>query len=206
MFKFITKATCLITMAIGLTCQAESIELFNGSITDANGALASLTPVDTTFSGSFDYTEETEVATYANVILAGFCFNTTANGAPPATSDCPGDKSAVPFLADGQNDYDPEPLAIGTNFLQVDSDIDLTYGGLVKLLAYSPSFNVNILIDIELFENGNATLTADAGFLGSTSGVFTWTPKPPPVIVPVPASIWLFITALAGLFSLRKMK
>lgn len=169
-----------------------------GGVENATGALLSLAGPGTAFDGGFEMTG-TDVNS-GMVLLAGFCFNSDATGAPPASASCPSSKSAVPVLATGQASYDGSIVhPAGTTFQQAGSDFD-GEGGTMKLIAYSPSFNVNILLDLvfddidPVTNTGTGTMVADAGILGTASGTFTYVNE-----VPVPAAAWLFGSALVGL-------
>ena len=141
-----------------------------GVITAASGALASLAPVDTPFSGDFDFSDNVYSA---QVILSGFCFTTDAVRLPPASLTCPGDKTAVPVFARGDTVYTGAVNPPGTIFDQAGSTFDGA-DGILQLLAFSPSFSVNIAITITFNSDGTGTLSADAGFLGTAAGELMW--------------------------------
>ena len=200
--KLITKlAVVIAVISTALPGYAEPVNV-DGTITDATGALAVLAGPGTTFSGSFEFDDN---LTSGQVILAGFCFTTDALGLPPASSTCPTDKSAVPLLAQGQTDYTGQPPAPGAVYQQAGSTFD-GYSGALNLLAYSPSFNVNIAIAVNLERDGNGVMNANAGTLGTASGSFTWNAPDDPVIVPVPASVWLFSSAVFCLFLMSRRR
>ncbi|WP_101760130.1 VPLPA-CTERM sorting domain-containing protein [Oceanicoccus sp. KOV_DT_Chl] len=164
----------------------------SGQIDSASGALASLAPAGTPFTGDFDF--DTQLNS-AMVLLSGFCFNTDAAGQPPSSATCPVTKSAVPIFAQGETVYTGAVNPPGTVFDQAGTTFDGT-SGLLAILAYSPSFGVNIAIDMLFNSDGTGTLTTNAGFLGGATGSLTWNA---PSEVPVPAAAWLFGSAVVGL-------
>ncbi|ROS04920.1 putative secreted protein [Sinobacterium caligoides] len=196
--KFTQVAAVLTLSSAAVLAQAATI-IVDGVIDSSTGALASLAPSGTDFGGDFDF--DAGDVSYGNVILAGFCFNSTASGAPPATPDCPSSKSVVPFLTTGSSAYTGDVAAPDATYQQAGTTFDGVDGAL-KLLAFSPSFGVNILIDVMLNADGSGSLVADAGFLGTAEGALNWQSDAPEV--PVPAAAWLFGSAIAGLAAVRR--
>ena len=196
--SFIKYVSAVIVSMAAAVSHAATIAV-DGAIDNATGALAVLAGPGTAFSGGFDFDGN---VTAGQVILAGFCFTTDALGTPPASATCPNTKSAVPILARGETAYTGNPPAPGTPYDQVGSTFDGN-SGLVKLLAFSPSFNVNIMIDVLFNSDGTGMMTADAGTLGTADGAFTWGST---TEVPVPAAAWLFGSALVGLSAVARRR
>lgn len=180
------------------TAHAVEIQLDRGEVTVATGALAALVGVGTELAGSVDYTSTLNAA---QVTLGGFCFTDDASGLPPTSPTC-GVRSAVPIFPTGAIGYDGTPAAPGSTFQQAGSTFNIDNGGVIKILAFSPTFNVNLPIDMIMLSNGTGTFSTDAGALGTVSGNVQWKP----VIVPVPAAAWLFGSALLGLASLKRQR
>ena len=142
----------------------------NGTITSATGALALLTPVGTAYSGDFTFNSGLE---YGLINLSGFCFSTTAVSLPPTSADCAGTSSTVPVLARDTTAYTGETPAPGTLYDQAGSTFDGA-SGTVNILAFSPSFNLNITINVVFNADGTGTMIANAGILGTAMGTLTW--------------------------------
>jgi len=153
-----------------VTVSAQAATNLTGTITDTRGVLGFLVPVGTTFTGDFAFDGN---LTSGKVILAGFCFTTTATGLPPASADCPADKSAVPILARGETTYTGDEPAPDTVYDQEGTTFDGT-SGLLILRAFSPSFNATLTISVTFNEDGTGTMEADAGGLGGASGTLDW--------------------------------
>lgn len=193
----LTKKLSTAVVAIGFSAlatvsQAATITLA-GAVDSATGALASLAPAGTAFSGFLEWDAGT--LTDGQVLLSGFCFTPDAVGAPPTSGTC-GTLSAVPMLPTGETGYDPlfnaGGVPAGTTFQQAGTTFDGN-SGLLKLNTYSPTFNAPIFIDLVFNGDGTGNMVADAGFLGGAEGAFTYS------AVPVPAAAWLFGSGLIGL-------
>ena len=192
--KLLKKISTVVAV-IGFSAMAsisQAVEItITGTIDAATGALASLTPPGTAFSGTLNWDDGSGTLIGGQVLLGGFCFTDDASGLPPTSPTC-GALSAVPLLNTGGPVYDGT-LNAGP-YDQAGTTFDGTSGD-INILAFSPTFNVNIPIAITLNGDGTGAVLADAGVLGTASGPLTYTPS----AVPVPAAAWLFGSALVGL-------
>lgn len=187
--------------ALSLLVNTSVAEVFglSGVITEGSGALASLAPVDTPFSGDGNF--EANALTEVQVILSGFCFTDDGFGLPPASPTCGAlGKSAVPVLVTGQSLYDGTPAAPGSTFQQAGTDFNVETGGTLEIISYSPTFGINIYITLLFNDDGTGSLTAVTDTLGTVSGDLSWEP----VIVPVPAAVWLFGSSILGLVAVKR--
>lgn len=204
--SFSKMAAVVALSSVAAIAQAATVNV-EGSVAAASGALAALAGPGTNFDGGFNV-DGSDVLS-GQVILAGFCFTSDASGQPAGSASCPVTKSVVPVLATGVTSYDGVPNPAGSTFQQAGSTFDGA-SGTMALTAFSPSFNVNILLDL-VFDAidpatgiGTGSMSASAGILGGASGDFTWQAVNP---VPVPAAAWMFGSALLGLASVgRKRK
>jgi hypothetical protein len=189
----LTKLIGIPAVALGLSAlasvtQAAPVDI-SGAITGGSGALISLAPPGTAFAGSLEWSGTLDGG---QVTLGGFCFTDDASGTPPTSPTC-GPLSAVPLYTTGQTSYNGTAPAPGSTFQQAGTTFDGT-SGLLKLTAFSPTFNVNIYIDLLFAGDGTGTLNASTDFLGDAQGTFAVASA-----VPVPAAAWLFGSALVGL-------
>jgi hypothetical protein len=184
-----------LTAAMTLSAAANAVAI-SGTITGGTGALLSLVPLGTVFVGELDWNGGASTLDGGQVLLGGFCFTDDASGLPPTSPTC-GALSAVPLLNNTGTPYD------GTNqpgpYQQAGTTYDGT-SGLLNILAFSPTFNVNIPISLDFAGDGTGTLLADAGALGTSTGVFDV------AAIPVPAAAWLFGSALLGLAGIKRRK
>jgi hypothetical protein len=188
-----------LTAAMTLSAAANAATVsIAGTIDDATGALASLTPPGTAFVGELDWSGTLNDP--SQVLLGGFCFTTDASGLPPTSGTC-GALSAVPILPTGETTYDGTPAAPGSTFEQAGTTFDGT-SGIINILTFSPTFNAFIPIALTFNADGTGSVFADAGALGTASGPLDWTIT----AVPVPAAAWLFGSALLGLAGIKRRK
>jgi hypothetical protein len=150
--------------------QAEIVEL-SGSISSGTAPLITLAPPGTAFAGDLDWDVLDSELDSGQVTLGGFCFTDDASGLPPVSPTC-GALTAVPLLTTGQATYDGTPAAPGSTFQQAGSTFD-GLGGTIELIAYSPTFMVNIAITLSFDGFGGGSVFADAGTLGTANGPFT---------------------------------
>ena len=175
--------------------QATTITI-DGVIDDSTGALASLTPPGTAFTGNLEWTGTLDEG--SQVLLGGFCFTTDAAGLPPTSGTC-GALAAVPILVTGETTYDGTPAAPGSTFEQAGTTFDGSSGD-INILTFSPTFNAFIPIVLSFNGDGTGSVFADAGALGTASGPLTYSP------VPVPAAAWLFGSGLLGLAGIGRSR
>ena len=198
----LTKTISTLVTALGLSAMAsvtQAAEItITGLIDDATGALAALTPPGTAFSGTLDWDDGSGTLVGGQVLLGGFCFTDDATGLPPTSPTC-GALSAVPLLNTGAPGYDGS-LNAGP-YDQAGTTFDGTSGD-INILAFSPTFNVNIPIAISINGDGTGSVLADAGALGTASGPLTYTTS----AVPVPAAAWLFGSGLIGLAGIGRSR
>ncbi len=195
MLKKILQATLLAGLLSAGTGQAAEIGI-TGTIDAATGALLALYPPGTAFTGVLDWSGQLDGV---QILLGGSCFTDDASGLPTTSATC-GALGAVPILATDQTTYDGTAAATGSTFQQTTgTDFDGT-SGVLNLLAFSSTFNVNIPISLTFDGSGGGTSFADGGFSGTASGPFTVNE------VPVPAAAWLFISAIGGLGVVKRFK
>ena len=130
--------------------------------------MASLAPVGTSFAGTLEWNGALDDG---QVTLAGFCFTADASGLPPTSPTC-GALSAVPLLVTGSSVYDGTLPPAGSTFEQAGTTFN-GVTGLLNIISFSPTFSVNIPIDMTFDGAGGGSLIADAGALGTASGAFT---------------------------------
>lgn len=147
------------------------------------------------FSGDLEWNNGT--LTSAQILASDFCFTDDALGLPPISPSC-GALAAVPILATGVATYDGASPAPGSTFEQAGSTFDGN-SGLLKLSSYSPTFGINIFIDLLFDGDGTGTMTVTSD-LGQNDGEFTYS------AVPVPAAAWLFGSALIGVVGLNRKR
>ena len=132
-------------VTITLGAPAAGVFSLSGVITEGEGALASLAPVGTEFNGDVDYDSNT--VTSLLVVLGGFCFTDDAFGLPPSSPTCNLlGKSAVPVLTTGQDLYVGDPAPPNSTFQQAGSDFNVTTGGTIEIISYSPTFGIIIFL------------------------------------------------------------
>ena len=175
---------------------SQAAPVISGAITGGDGALISLAPIGTPFAGELDWSGGT--LNGGQVTLGGFCFTDDASGLPPTSPTC-GALSAVPLYATGQTSYVGDAPPPGSTYEQAGTTYDGT-SGLLKLTAFSPTFGVNIFIDLLFAGDGTGTLNATTVALGSAQGTFDVAP------VPVPAAAWLFGSAMLGLAGIGRSR
>ena len=193
--KLIALSGLTVVLSLSTAANAASV-VIDGVIDGATGALASLTPPGTAFSGTLEWDG---TLTAGQVLLGGFCFTDDASGLPPTSGTC-GALSAVPILTTGSTTYDGTIAPPGSTFEQVGTTFDGTVGDL-NILTFSPTFNAYIPITLSFDGTGTGGVFADAGALGTAFGEFTVVGE-----VPVPAAAWLFGSALLGLAGIKRRK
>lgn len=199
MKKMIALAGALTLSVLATVSQAANISI-SGAIDTATGALNSIYPPGTPFTGELDWSGTLDGA---QVILGGECFTSNAFG-PPASplGDCGGaQQSVAPILTTGQITYDGigTPAPAGSTFEQVGTTFDGTSGNL-NVLVFSPTFGLSIPITLTFNGDGTGSVFADGGPLGTASGPFTTS------AVPIPAAAWLFGSGLIGLAAMRRKR
>ena len=163
------KAIALLgSLFISMSVSASAV-LISGSISGGTGALATLAPPGTAFAGDLDWTGS---LVGAKVTLGGFCFTDDASGLNPTTSPTCGSLAVVPLLTTGSPVYNGTPAPPGATFQQAGTTFNGSTG-VLKLIAYSPSFSVNVAIDLTFNGDGTGSVSADAGALGTATGAFT---------------------------------
>jgi len=189
------KKTLALLGALALSAAANAAPIsISGTITGGTGALVGLVAPGTPFTGTLDWNAGSLDG--GQVKLGGFCFTDDASGLPPTSPSC-GALSAVPLLNTGSPPY------TGANQAGPYQQAGTTFNGtsgVLKIAAFSPTFNVAIPIDLTFDGLGGGTILANAGFLGTSTGNFTVAP------VPVPAAAWLFGSALFGLAGIARRK
>ena len=162
------KAIALLgSLFISMSVSASPV-LISGSISGGTGALAGLAPPGTAFAGDLDWTGS---LVGARVTLGGFCFTDDASGIPATSPTC-GSLAVVPLLTTGNPVYNGTPAGPGATFQQAGTTFNGS-SGVLKLIAYSPTFNANVAIDLTFNGDGTGAVFADAGFLGTATGAFT---------------------------------
>lgn len=206
----LTKKISTFVAAVALTAAASVTQAahitISGVIDAGTGALATLLPVGTAFAGVLDWsgTLDGGQLTTGDGSMAGFCFTSDAAGLPPASPTCDAALSAVPMLRTGEVSYSGIANAPGSTFEQAGTTFDGN-AGLLSITTYSATGNFAILIDLVFNGDGSGALFADAGILGSASGCFSYGGGGCEV-VPVPATVWLFGSALIGLAGIKRKK
>lgn len=195
MLKKILQATLLAGFLSAGTGQAAEIGI-TGAIDSGTGALGTLYSTGTVFTGVLDWSGQLDGV---QILLGSDCFTDDASGTMPPTSATCGTAGVVPILPTGQTVYDGTAAAAGSTFQQAGSTFNGT-SGVLNLLAFSSTFNVNIPISLTFDGSGGGTSFADGGFSGTASGPFTVNE------VPVPAAAWLFISAIGGLGVVKRFK
>ena len=190
---------------LSVTANAAPVAI-SGEITGGTGALAGLAPPGTAFAGNLEWTVALDAG---RVLLGGFCFTDDASGLPPASASC-GALTAVPLLTTGQATYNGTPPPPGSTFEQAGTTFDGTSGVLV-LTAFSPTFNVNIGINLVFDGVGGGTVLADAGALGTATGDFTVFGSAPPsgpsnAIPAMPLSGLILTGAALALVAHRRLR
>jgi hypothetical protein len=171
MIKFSLVLMFLTTAAVS---NADRI-VMEGRVDHSTGLFATIIPVSSLFSGELEYLDNHTFA--ALLEFVSFCFASDAVGFPSPTSQkCQSDRIVVPILPGNRLHYDGEPHPPATMFDRDGSTFD-GEEGVVKLLAYSPTFFINMEIEMNFHIGNTGTITVDGGWTGTVSGPFVWERK-----------------------------
>lgn len=176
------KLLLAVLSAIMLSSNATSYDIV-GSVTDATGAFATLTPIGTPIGGPIDIDPAAVAAGLAgiadilaiNVNVGSFCFTTGAD-----VSGCPLGGVPVPIASIDR---------AGINFDMFGNPI----GGFLDVTVFSPTLIISFPV---FFADG--TLFVDGGAYGAVTGNYAFT------AIPLPPALLLMGTALLALFGVRQ--